>query len=200
MKQTILFICLCFLFFASGCHTPKKIVSSTAEIVTGNEKQNEATGSETYNFADTTKKQDVEINWFKIEFYPPGPDDKPDTIPNNPASLENSLGNIGGSNPKKPPNDKGAIKSIEGYTVKVKSEQSGVNESKENTQVNRSVEKNGEINRQTEIKEQPAPDPYRWRYILAIIVSVILAGIGAFFALRKNKLIITLISFVKKLF
>jgi hypothetical protein len=200
MKQTILFICLCVLFFASGCHTPKKIVSSTAESVISNEKQNEATNSETYNFADTTKKQDVEINYFKIEFYPPRPDDRPDTIPDNPTFPENMLGNIGGSNPNKPPNNKGAIKSIEGYKVKAKSEQSGVNESKENTQVNRNAEKNEDINRQTEIKEQPAPDPYRWRYIFAIIVSVILAGVGAYFALGKTKLITDLVSFVKKLF
>jgi hypothetical protein len=202
MKKTILFIiCLCVLFFASGCHTPKNLVSNTKENITTNEKQNEATSSETYNFADTTKKQDVEINYFKIEFYPPaGPDDnEPEAIPDNSILPEGVKSNAGNTNPNKPPN-KGAIKSIEGYTIKAKSEKSGVNESKENTQVNKNAEKNEGINRQAEIKEQPAPDPYRWRYILAIIVSVILAGVGAYFALRKTKLITALISFVKKLF
>jgi hypothetical protein len=42
--------------------------------------------------------------------------------------------------------DGDAIKSIEGYTVKAKSEQSGVNESKGNTQVNWNAEKNEDIN------------------------------------------------------
>ncbi|MDR0420283.1 MAG: hypothetical protein LBH30_02355 [Prevotellaceae bacterium] len=200
MKQTILFICLCVLFVVSGCHTSKKIVSSTAETITSSETQYESTSSETYNFADKTKKQDIEINYFKIEFYPPGPDDNPDTITNNSTFPENLLSNIGSSNPNKPPNNKGSIKSIEGYIVKEKIEQSGVNESTEIAQVNRNTEKNEDINRQDEIKEQPAPDPYRWRYILAIIVLVILAGIGAYLALWKTKPIIALISFVKKLF
>jgi hypothetical protein len=178
MKQTILFICLYVLLFVSACRTPQKTVSRMVETVISAEMQNEAARSETYNFTDTTKKQDVEINYFKIEFYPP--DDKTDTMPDN-SSFP----------------DKGAIKSIEGYTVKAKSEQSGVNESKEKAQVTRNTEKNGDINRHVEIREQPAPDPYRWRYILAIIILV---GGGAYFALRKTKLITTPVSFVKKLF
>jgi hypothetical protein len=200
MKQTILFICLCVLFFAPGCHTPKKIVSNIAETMTSNEKQNEVTSSETYNFADTTKKQDVEINYFKIEFYPPtGPTD-PDTIPDNSTFPENLLGNIGNSNPKKPPNNKGTIKSIEGYMIKAKGEQSGVSESKKNTQTNRNAEKNEGINRKTEIKEEPAPDPYRWRYILGICIVVVLAGIGLYFGLRKTKIVKAIVTFFKNIF
>jgi hypothetical protein len=188
------------LFFTSGCHTPKKIVSNTAETVTSNETQNEATSSEIYNFADTTKKQDVEINYFKIEFYPPSPDDKPDTIPDNSIFSENLLGNIGNSNPKKPPDNKGAIKSIEGYTAKAKGEQSGVSESKKNTQTNRNAEKNEGVNRKTEIKEQPAPDPYRWRYILGICIAVVLTGTGLYFGFRKTKIVKAVVTFFKKIF
>jgi hypothetical protein len=46
-------------------------------------------------------------------------------------------------------------------------------------------------------KEQPAPAPYRWRYIFAIVISVIL---GAYFVFRKTKLIAGLASVVRKLF
>jgi hypothetical protein len=181
-----------------GCSAPKKIISSTAETLTSSEKQSEAASSELYNFADTTKKQEVEVTYFKIKFYPP--DDSPVAIPDDPAFPENLLGSTGSSNPKKPPNRKGAVKSIEGYTVIAKSQQSGVNKSNENTQVSRNAEKNEDISRQAEVKEQPAPDPYRWRYILAIVISVILAGVGAYFVFRKAKLITGLISVVKKLF
>jgi hypothetical protein len=177
MRQRILFSCLCVLFLSFGCRTPKKIVGSTSETITGNEKQSETASSETYNFADTTKKQDVEINWFKVDFYPPETEDRPETIPDN--STLNLLDNIGSSKQKKPPNNKGAIKSIEGYTVKAKSEQAGVNESRENAQVNKKAEKNEDINRQAEIKEQPAPDPYRWRYIFYILV--LLAAVLLYF-------------------
>jgi hypothetical protein len=193
MKRVILFIC-CVLLLDS-CRTPKKLVSSTAETVTNNETQNEAISSETYNFADTTKKQEVEINYYKIEFYPPAVPNEPDTIPIGILSkgiIERA------ENPKIKPPPTGAIKSIEGYIVKEKIEQSGVNESTEIAQVNRNTEKNEDISQQAEIKEQPAHDPYRWRYILAIIVSVILGVV--YFVLQKTNLITTLISFVKKLF
>jgi hypothetical protein len=199
MKQTLFLFALCVLLL-TGCRTPKKLTSHTMETVTSNEKQNETTSSETYNFVDTTKKQDVEINYVKVEFYPPSPNDKPGTIPDDSTLPENLSSNIVSSNPDKPPNNKGAIKSIEVYTVKSKGEQSGINESKENTQVNRNAEKNEDINRQAEITEQPAPDPYRWRYILAIIIAVIVAGTGLYLGLRKTKWIAVIISFMKKLF
>jgi hypothetical protein len=198
MKQILFLFILCVLF--AGCRTPQKITSHTMETVISNEKQNEATSSETYNFADMTKKQDVEINYFHIEFYPPTVPTEPDTIPDNSTFPENPLGNMGNSNPKKPPDNKGAIKSIEGYTVKAKGEQSGVSESKKNTQTNQDTEKNNVINKQAETKEQPAPDPYRWRYILGICIAVVLAGIGLYFGLQKTKAVKAIVTFFKKIF
>ena len=44
--------------------------------------------------------------------------------------------------------------------------------------------------------EQPAADPYRWRYILAILIIVIVAGVW----LSKTKVGNTVISFIKKIF
>ncbi|MDR1584835.1 MAG: hypothetical protein LBS07_01500 [Prevotellaceae bacterium] len=172
MKRTILFICFCVLLFTS-CRIPQKLTTShTTEAIISNEKQNETTSREIYNFADTTKKQGVEINYFKIEFYPQDGPSHQDTT-DNIVLPDAILSNIGSSNPDKPPNNKGAIKSIEGYTVTAKSEQSGVNESKKNTQVNKNAEKNEDINRQAEITEQPAPDPYRRRYNILIIIFLI---------------------------
>lgn len=197
MKPKNLFICLCVLLIAGGCRTPQKIISSTTETITSSEKQSEAASSEIHNFADTTKKQEVEVTYFKIEFYPPY-DDNPGAIPDDPAFLENLSGSTGSSSPKKPPNSKGAIKSIEGYTVSAKIEQSSVSESKENTQVTRNSEKSEDISRQAEINEQPAPDPYRWRYIFWIIVLII--AIITYFSLRKKGIVAAIVSFFTSIF
>jgi hypothetical protein len=197
MKQNILLICLC-VFLLTDCHTPKKIVSNTKETVTSNEKQSEATISETYNFADTTKKRDVEINYFKIEFYPPaGPDDTTNTIPDNFVLPEALLSNVNNNNIKKPPNTKGGIKSIEGYTITDKSKQSGINKSKESAQVKKQAEKSGNVRKTAEIKEQPAADPYRWRYIFGIAA---LTAAAVFFLLRKSGILTKIISFFLSLF
>jgi hypothetical protein len=200
MKNGLLLICLCFLF--AGCHTPKKIAGSTTENIKSNEKQNEATSSEIYSFADTTKKSGFEINYFKIGFYPPaGQDDNPNPIPDNFILPEGLSGNEGRNPIIKPPNAKqGGIKSIEGYTIKAKSEESGINESQKNSTVNRYEEKNDDINRQAETKEQPAADPYRWRYILGIVIVIALAAAAVYFGFRKSKIVVSVISFLKNLF
>jgi hypothetical protein len=200
MKRTILFICLCVLLFA-GCHTPKKLVSSTTENIKTSDKQNEVSTNESYSFVDTTKKQGLEINYYKIEFYQPEGPNEPDDIPVN-AVLQEGVNNIAGSIPtNKPPNaGKGAIKSIEGYTIKSGSEQTGVNEEKSNTTTNKDAENNTDITNTKEIIEQSASDPYRWRYILGIIISLICVGIVAYFALQKSKIITTIIAFLKKIF
>ncbi|KAA6303108.1 MAG: hypothetical protein EZS26_000711 [Candidatus Ordinivivax streblomastigis] len=199
MKQTILFLCFALLFLC-GCHTPKKLVSNTKENITTNEKQNEVTSSETYNFADTTKKSDVEVNYFKIEFYPPAvPDEEANAPPNNSILPEGVKSNVGNTNRSKPPNQ-GAIKSIEGYTIKAKSEEAGINESQESSTVNRNEEKNEDINKQVDIKEQPAADPYRWRYIFGIVIIVALLAVGIYFVFRKSKFVISVMSFLKAFF
>jgi amino acid transporter len=48
--------------------------------------------------------------------------------------------------------------------------------------------------------EQPAPDPYRWRYILGIVISVISVGFVAYYGLRKTKVVNSIITFLKNIF
>ncbi|MDR0602763.1 MAG: hypothetical protein LBG80_00490 [Bacteroidales bacterium] len=185
MKTRILLICFCVLF--AGCNSPKKIVSSTTENIKTSEKQNEVSSTESYSFVDTTKKDNVEINYYKIEFYPP--DMIPDTTP-EPDNVFNSV--------TKSPN--AAVKSIESYTVKTNTQQSGVNEEKSNTTTNKDLETNTDISQSETITEQPAADPYRWRYIFGIIVTSVLLIIIAYFGLRKTKFISCAITFLKKMF
>jgi hypothetical protein len=168
MKRATLLISLCGLLLTS-CLSPRKIASNETESATIYEKQSEAISSETYNFADTTKKNAVEVSYLKIEYYPPELDAIPDK-----SILPDAL-----------QSKQGAIKSIEGYTVKATSKKSGISESKENTLTNRSEERSGNISIQTEVNEQPAADPYRWRYVLGISILVVLVGIFAYFKIRK---------------
>jgi hypothetical protein len=199
MKTKILFICFCILLFTE-CNAPKKLVSNTTENIKISEKQNEVSTTETYSFVDSTKKQGLEINYYKIEFYQPAGPNETDAIPDN-VVLPKGV-NIADSNQRtKPPNaGKGAIKSIEGYTIKAGSEQTGVNKEKSKETVNLEVENNRDISKMGKIAEQPASDPYRWRYILGIIISLICVGVVVYFALQKSKIITTIIAFVKKIF
>ena len=203
MKQLILFICFCLLLF-SGCGTAKKTTSNTAENIQASEKQSETSTADLYSFVDTTKRTGIEINYYKIEFYPPCPEDEPNTIPDIPDLPEGIVENPAGGNAKeKPPNaenKQGAIKSIEGYTIKATNEQTGINEEISNTTTNKDAESNTDTTKAEVTTEQPAPDPYRWRYILGICIVVVLTGIGLYFGLRKTKVVKVIISFFKKIF
>jgi cobalamin biosynthesis Mg chelatase CobN len=202
MKRIILFTCICLLFFA-GCRTPQKIISNTTESIKTSEQHNETSTAESYSFVDTTKKAGFEINYYRIEFYPPEGPAKPDTTPNK----DNIVPEGAKADTKQPTAGKAkadtkqpAIKSIEGYTVKSISEENGVTEEKSNTATTKDAENNTDINKDAEITEQPAPDPYRWRYILGILVLVVVVGIVAYFKLKKTKIIGKIVVFLKKLF
>jgi len=58
------------------------------------------------------------------------------------------------------------------------------------------MKNNTDITKSEKIIEQPAPDPYRWRYIFGIVVSIILLGIVAYFVFRKTKIVILIITFL----
>jgi len=201
MKKTNLFIFFCVLIFSTGCHTSKKIASNITENIKTSGQYNEATTTETYSFVDTTKKSGLKIKHYKIEFYPPTGPSKPDeTIPDNPIFHFGINNNTEGSNPKSKPPNVGAIKSIEGYTIKATDEQTGINEETSNITTNKDAEINTDITRTAKVTEQPAPDPYSWRYILGICIIVALAGIGLYFGLRKTKVVIAIVTFFKKIF
>jgi uncharacterized membrane protein YkgB len=75
-----------------------------------------------------------------------------------------------------------------------------LDESQEKTAVNRNEEKNEDINKQIDIKEQPAADPYRWRYIFGIVIVIALLAVGIYFTSRKSKFVSSIISFLKAFF
>ena len=78
---------------------------------------------------------------------------------------------------KQPPDTgrQGAIKSIETFTVKQKAEATGVTQEEQKTETTKTEEVNTDTDKETDITEKPAADPYRWRYIFGILVLLAVA-------------------------
>lgn len=191
--KNILTVLLCLLAgLIVGCSTPRKLVSSTKEAAKVEEKRTEATTGEVTHFVDTTKKNGVEVTYTKVEFFPPGAksEQAPATEP-APGAADNI-----DRTPKRPANTQGAIKSIESYTVKQNTEAAGVTKDEEKTQTTKAEEINTDTDKVTDVTEKPAPDPYRWRYILAILVVLVVV----FLWLRKKNVFAGIAAFVRRLF
>lgn len=197
---------LCFLvWLLVGCSTPRKLAGSTIEAGKVEEVRSETSAGDILQYVDTTKREGVEITYTKIEFYPPGiiqppatPATEPEATP-EPANLEDKKVE---PTPKKkqPPNEQGAIKSIEQYTVKHDTEDRGISASVESIATEKNEAINTEFEKEESITEEPAADPYRWRYILAIIVILLVVGVVGYFWLRKTNIFLRVASFFKKLF
>ncbi len=185
-KSIIVLLSIC-LFGFLGCSSPKNLTSSTKETGTTEEKRSEATTGEIHTLIDSTKTSGSDITYFKIEFYPPeekpaGPDPEPEKEP--------TPGNVN-KEPKpanKKPPDKGAIKSIEGFKLSSSSEEKGVTETDEKNTLQKDEKINTDNTLETDTQEEVAEDPYKWRYLLGIIIAIIVIGIGGYFLLRKSKL------------
>lgn len=200
--STFLCLLLCLLV---GCSTPRKLAGSTIEAGKVEEVRSETSAGDILQFVDTTKREGVEITYTKIEFYPPDlskPIITPASEPGpkqEPANLEDKKVE---PTPKKkqPPNEQGAIKSIEQYTVKHDTEDMGISASVESIATEKNEAINTEFEKEEAITEEPAADPYRWRYILAIIVILLVVGVVGYFWLRKTNIFLRVASFFKKLF
>lgn len=198
------FLCL-LLWLLVGCSTPRKLAANTKEAEKVEEARSEKSAGDILQYVDATKREGVEIAYTKIEFYPPGtiqPTATPASEPEpkqGPANLEDKKVE---PTPKKqqPPNEQGAIKSIEQYTVKHDTEDMGISASAESIATEKNEAINTKFEKEEAITEEPAADPYRWRYILAIIVILLVVGVVGYFWLRKTNIFIRVASFFKKLF
>lgn len=193
-KAIIVLLSIC-LFGFLGCSSPKNLTSSTKETGTTQERRSEITDGEIHTLIDSSKTAGLDIKYFKIEFYPPeekpaGPGPEPEKEP-TPANVNNEQKPAN----KKPP-DKGAIKSIEGFIVSSSNEEKGISETHEKTASQKEEEINTDNSLETDITEETAEDPYKWRYILGVLVAIIVIGVGGYFLLRKSKVV----TFFKKLF
>lgn len=188
----------------TGCSTPRKLAGSTKETAKTEEKRDETTAAEFRRTVDSTKTEGVEVTYTKIEFFPPEPTDrkeKPDTTQTGGQSKP--VADTPKNRPKEPKEKRppdtgryGAIKSIETFTVKQKTEAAGVTQEEQKTKTAKTEEVNTDTDKETDITEKPAADPYRWRYIFGILVLLAVA----FFLLRKTKVFTAVAVFFRRLF
>ena len=203
-KFGIVVIALLLAVLLSGCSTPRKLAGSTKETAKTEEKRDETITAEFRRTVDSTKTEGVEITYTKIEFFPP----EPDTLPTKQGTTKtggpsNPVADTPKNRPKEPkekqPPDtgkQGAIKSIETFTVKQNTEATGVTQEEQKTETTKTEEVNTDTDKETDVTEQPAADPYRWRYIFGILVLLAVA----FFFLRKTKVFTAVAAFFRKLF
>lgn len=203
-KFGIVVIALLLAVLLSGCSTPRKLAGSTKETAKTEEKRDETAAAEFRRTVDSTKTEGVEITYTKIEFFPPEPDTrqaKPDTTqtggPSKPVA-DTPKNRPKEPKEKQPPDTgrQGAIKSIETFMVKQKTEETGVTQEEQKTETTKAEEVNTDTDKEADITEKPAADPYRWRYIFGILVLLAVA----FFFLRKTKVFTAVVGFFRKLF
>lgn len=202
MKTKLLTLFLCLLVgFLTGCSTPRKLIASKEEKTKVDQATKETNTGTSSTFVDTTKTNGVEITYTKIEYYPPEANKEPAPEPEGQVT-PGKANRPAGSQSKEPtpakkqPPNKGAIKSIEQLTVKQNSEEKGVSQNQEANASAKEEITTTDTDKKEVNTEQPAADPYRWRYILAILIIVIVAGVW----LSKTKVGSTVISFIKKIF
>lgn len=203
-KFGIVVIALLLAVLLSGCSTPRKLAGSTKETAKTEEKRDETIAAEFRRTVDSTKTEGVEVTYTKIEFFPPEPDTllaKQGTTKTGGPSK--TVADTHKNRPKEPkekqPPDtgkQGAIKSYETFTVKQNTEATGVTQEEQKTEATKAEEVNTDTDKGTDITENPAADPYRWRYIFGILVLLAVV----FFFLRKTKVFTAVVGFFRKLF
>lgn len=144
----------------AGC-APRKVVKTTNEDSVVDVKRAETTTVEVNSLIDTTKREGVEITYTKVEYYPP---DEVSVVVNEPTpEVVNS------------PPAKGAVKSIESYTIKQESESIGVSQQADVALTSSTSGAKTEYSRDEIIEKTPASDPYKWRYIFYILLLLALS-------------------------
>ncbi len=230
MKAKILFlVILSFLLFGlTGCGSMRKAqkTETSRQEATQVTEQRTGTTAATGNTAeeqvtdatgiiDAIKSSATEVTYTKVEFYPPSElPDLPEKQDTGAAAAEvperTQVRKPEASQTKPPDAHRGAIKSIETYTMKhgetakgIKKDSTRIETKKEGTTesettIQEAVATDTEV--QEEVSTEPAKDPYRWRYILGIVITLAVILIGAYFVLRKSKILGGALAAIRKLF
>ena len=182
MKAKVLFLALLVPFLLAGCSTPRKLSKKEDVAVKADSMAAKAAASEALHFTDSTKSEATEVVYTKIEYYPPTDGGTQEGTRNGGKLSEGAPDHPEGLRTE-PPN-RGPVKSIENYTYKKDKEEKGIakDSTKAATNEQAAVKKDSKV--KENVKEKPAADPYRWRYIFGILLLLLVF----YFVLRKSKL------------
>lgn len=180
MKKLV-FLLLALTLLAS-CASTRKASRDVKETVLDSTSTNAAVSEKTNKTIDTTRTQTGEIIITEIEFFPPGDADNGDSTGFQVGNAGNILADVNLSDGRV--KNAGAVKRIKQTLIKTKDERKGT--SNENTE-KAETKSNANVKRR-DLDEhkfsEPAPDPYRWRYI-AFIVAAILAVLVLLYLKRQ---------------
>ena len=230
MKRKFLFlVILAFLLFGlTGCGSLRKVqkVETSRQETTQVEKRRTQKAAATENTAeaqvtdatsiiDAIMSSATEITYTKVEYFPPLElPDLPQRQDTEAAAAEvpekTQVRKPEASQAKPPDAPQGAIKSIETYAIKhgetakaIKKDSTYIDTKKEGT-TKAETEVQEDVTTETEVQEdvstEPAKDPYRWRYILGIVIILAVVLIGAYFVLRKSKILGGILATIRKIF
>jgi hypothetical protein len=180
------------LLLLFGCRSAKKISSEvlvSQQATSGSSENISQTG---YHFLDTTKKVNNKTTYFHIEFYPPEEQVKDEEL--KIEAEENQWPDLPLTRYPAP------VKSITALTVETLAEQAGIVSDSTSTTYNAALDRQEETVVSEVSSEQPAPDPYRWRYFFGIIIVIGIAGVGIYIAARKWKIFSWIVTVFKKIF
>ncbi len=177
MKKVIFIIAMVVLFF--GCRTPKIITTKTIVNSATSDTLSERSQENMAVTIDTSKTGGEVINYTKVEYYPPD------------TSVTNKKGNK---------IEKGAVKSVMKYSIRKKTTITGVIQTKKNTIAEKAEGTKSNIETASETIQKPGADPYRWRYIFYILLLMTIVGTVAYLWIKKNKVFLSAIGFIKRFF
>ncbi|MDR1055862.1 MAG: hypothetical protein LBL90_08610 [Prevotellaceae bacterium] len=187
MKKIVVFMLCLVLLSCASTRKSVQTISTNDSFIQSNESQS----AKVDKVIDTTKTENGKITITEIEFYPPNGSD---TVNHTPAI------NVGGVDIPNIGNiDNAAIKSIKQTTIESESETKGESKESSSTEINKNESAVANTEKTVMIDEEPAPDPYKWRYIFYIL----LVGVIAFLYLKRVPIlnwIKTIISGIRKVF
>lgn len=170
MKRIIAMIAILVLLVS--CGTTRKASESRQTSYIDSMTVQQVETKDLSKIIDTTRTEHGKVTITEIEFFPPPPpileDAKPRKLEDSPKKVENT----DESKPTKTADVempgvgkvKGAVKSIKQTVIESDVEEKG--ESKESEKQEQCKSEANAIREESDIqlKESPAPDPYRWRY------------------------------------
>lgn len=177
MKQIVaLFVLLCLMV---SCGTTRKLQETRQTSHVDSTTVQQVEKSELSKVVDTTRTEHGKVTITEIEFYEPtkgkdevapgAADDPPKAIVQPPNSANIELPGVGKM--------KGAVKSIKQTVIESNVEEKGESEEHEKQEQCKSEANAVREDADIQVKESPAPDPYRWRYafyISLLFVAVLL--------------------------
>lgn len=179
MKRTIFFMLLALMLAACASH--RKIQETTATTVVASETIQEATKTETERIVDTTRTEHGKVVITEIIFdtttdVSPAPDE-PD------ARASPGVQESGKKNPTRPTTPtasvdipgfgqvSGNIKSIRQTVIEDEKQIKGESKESEKQEESKCNANAILIEENKHHAEEPAPDPYRWRYVFYLVVA-----------------------------